>query len=85
MSLPLCSVDNSKHTSMLLNNTNSELTSKSSHSSDNEEIKISIEHNIDHTTWEIVNSFLVKKGMKDHFESVLGGGMKTEVIKYIMH
>jgi len=71
------------------NNSSSQMISKSSQNSNVSvknivENKISIEQNIDHTNWEIVNSFLANKGMKDHFESVLGGGMKTEAIKYII-
>jgi hypothetical protein len=45
---------------------------------------ISFNHNIDHATWELVYTVLVKKGMQDHFESVLGGGIKKDVAKYVL-
>jgi len=45
---------------------------------------ISFNHNIDHAKWELVYTVLVKKGMQVHFESVLGGGIKKDVAKYVL-
>ena len=51
---------------------------------DNGEGSLSFDHNIDHETWELVHMVLAKKGMQHHFESVLGGEMKPDVVKYIL-
>jgi hypothetical protein len=51
---------------------------------DHGEDTLSFDHNIDHETWEIVHMFLAKKGMGEYFESVLGGEMKPDVVKYIL-